>query len=244
MDLFHDLSLTTATPDDAMSAAQIITEVAEGMLELIFAPLLTHLGFASVPECISWALRDGQGAFSLEHIALLRLKDSDELAGLCFAYPQALHAQLLPDIVQSLLPHSSKALLAHVLPQAAVDTAAAAGTDSTSKGNLCGADKHPGFMYLNTLWVNPQYRRLHMGALLLHSLMQQAQQQRFAGVVLHCFNGNAPALALYTRCGFVKVSACTYPGSLGQRHPQGGSILQLTFDGNCNSSQGGGDAVA
>lgn len=240
MDLFDDLTLSTATPDDAPQAAQIITEVAEGMLELIFAPLLPHLGFTSVPECISWALRDGQGVFSLEHIALLRLKDSGDLAGLCFAYPQALHAHLLPDILQSLLPKTSVAMLKQVLPQAAAHTQAQHANSAMPQASA--GTPHHGFMYLNTLWVNPKYRRLHIGALLLHSLMQQSAEQGYAGLALHCFRSNTAAMDLYKRCGLVEVSACTYPGALGERHPQGGSILQLTFNGATASLQGGGHA--
>ena len=193
--LLDSLSLVKAGPDEALFCADKICLVAEGLLEQTFGAVTEHLGFASVKEALAWLLNDGQGVFSLDHIELL----------LCFAYDQALHQELLPEILKRMVRADSAQLLAQIMPRPA---------DGRS-------------LYLNTLWVREDLRGLHLGKLLLQSLSAKALAQGFDSIVLHCFNDNDRALRFYRELGFKVCAQISYPQVLAALHPQGGSLLAL-----------------
>ena len=210
--LLDSLSLVKAGPDEALFCADKICLVAEGLLEQTFGAVTEHLGFASVKEALAWLLNDGQGVFSLDHIELLKLQtasgdgSADSItAGLCFAYDQALHQELLPEILKRMVRADSAQLLAQIMPRPA---------DGRS-------------LYLNTLWVREDLRGLHLGKLLLQSLSAKALAQGFDSIVLHCFNDNDRALRFYRELGFKVCAQISYPQVLAALHPQGGSLLAL-----------------
>lgn len=215
MELSDNLSLNKAEADDAMQVAQIIADTSEGLLDLALSPLTGSFGFTSVAQCLGWVLLEGKSAFSLEHVRMLRLDDTGKTAGLYFAYPQRAHGELMPEVMQELLPQEVMSMLQSVMPVE---------TQQTASG-----DRAVSRMYLNTLWVNPELRHLHLGTFLLAAALQQATDLQMSGMVLHCFNDNTAALRLYDSFGFRTVQHCSYPAALALRHPAGGSILQLDF---------------
>lgn len=219
--LLDSLSLVKAGPDEALFCADKICLVAEGLLEQTFGAVTEHLGFASVKEALAWLLNDGQGVFSLDNIELLKLQlpedgigtDDDgtdsSIAGLCFAYDQAQHEKLLPEIVQHMVRAESAQLLGQIMPPPAGGRS----------------------LYLNTLWVRHDLRGLHLGRLLLQSLSAQGQADGFDSIVLHCFNDNERALGFYRGLGFEAYAQISYPEGLAARHPLGGSLLSLNIAG-------------
>ena len=59
------------------------------------------------------------------------------------------------------------------------------------------------FAYVEDLVVNPEYRGMGIGRMLLERGIQWAREHDFPGVMLETQDDNVPACALYQNCGFV-----------------------------------------
>ncbi|HET6823398.1 MAG TPA: GNAT family N-acetyltransferase [Anaerolineales bacterium] len=59
------------------------------------------------------------------------------------------------------------------------------------------------FAYVEDLVVNPEYRGMGIGRMLLERGIQWAREYEFPGVMLETQDDNVPACTLYQRCGFV-----------------------------------------
>ena len=59
------------------------------------------------------------------------------------------------------------------------------------------------FAYVEDLIVNPEYRGMGVGRMLLERGIQWARENRFPGVMLETQDDNVPACTLYQSCGFV-----------------------------------------
>lgn len=59
------------------------------------------------------------------------------------------------------------------------------------------------FAYVEDLVVNPEYRGMGIGRMLLERGIQWARKNDFPGVMLETQDDNAPACTLYQSCGFV-----------------------------------------
>ena len=59
------------------------------------------------------------------------------------------------------------------------------------------------FAYIEDLVVNPEYRGMGIGRMLLERGIQWARENRFPGVMLETQDDNVPACTLYQSCGFV-----------------------------------------
>jgi ribosomal protein S18 acetylase RimI-like enzyme len=57
--------------------------------------------------------------------------------------------------------------------------------------------------YLISMWVAPETRGRRIGQLLIDAVVNWARDADYAELVLDVANDNAPAVALYTRAGFV-----------------------------------------
>lgn len=81
--------------------------------------------------------------------------------------------------------------------------------------------------HLFQMWVDPQFRRLHLGELLVNAVVDWARNHRVAYVELDVATGNPAALALYRKCGFLE---------WGQPHPlrTGMSMLSQTMRLQCD----------
>ncbi len=80
----------------------------------------------------------------------------------------------------------------------------------------------PTVAHLFQMWVDPQFRRLHLGKQLVEAVVTWAQAIRVVYVELDVSVGNPAALALYQKCGFVL---------WGQAHPlrPGSSLMSQTM---------------
>lgn len=59
------------------------------------------------------------------------------------------------------------------------------------------------FAYVEDLVVNPEYRGMGIGRMLLERGIQWARKHEFPGVMLETQDDNVPACTLYQSCGFV-----------------------------------------
>jgi ribosomal protein S18 acetylase RimI-like enzyme len=59
------------------------------------------------------------------------------------------------------------------------------------------------FAYVEDLVVNPKYRGMGIGRMLLARGIQWARENEFPGVMLETQDDNVPACTLYQNCGFV-----------------------------------------
>ncbi len=59
------------------------------------------------------------------------------------------------------------------------------------------------FAYVEDLVVNPEYRGMGIGRMLLERGIQWAREHEFPGVMLETQDDNVPACTLYRNCGFV-----------------------------------------
>ena len=59
-----------------------------------------------------------------------------------------------------------------------------------------------GYAYVNAFAVNPEVRKHGIGFSLLQRAVEWARKNRLPGVMLETQNNNAPACALYKKCGF------------------------------------------
>lgn len=88
------------------------------------------------------------------------------------------------------------------LEQLATFVATADGSDI---GLVRGAahDKVPTMGYLISMWVAPEARRQGVGSALVDAVVAWARSQRWTRLLLDVGENNAPAIAFYTRKGFV-----------------------------------------
>ena len=75
--------------------------------------------------------------------------------------------------------------------------------DGTAAGQVSGtAPDHGGTVELISMWVDPSVRRRGVGAALVGEVVAWSAQQAGTAVRLAVREANAPAIALYERCGF------------------------------------------
>ena len=99
------------------------------------------------------------------------------------------------------------------LERLATFVASAGGADV---GLVRGAlhDQSPDVAYLISMWVAPEARRQGIGSALVEAIVQWARAQGLRQVLLDVSEANVPAMAFYTRKGFVptgKVGALPPP---------------------------------
>jgi ribosomal protein S18 acetylase RimI-like enzyme len=82
---------------------------------------------------------------------------------------------------------------------------AVAVSDNGVVGTLGAMAHSPGTVELISMWVAPEVRGTGVGEALIDAVLVWAAAESVERVVLAVRRGNDPALALYTRCGFVLV---------------------------------------
>ena len=68
-------------------------------------------------------------------------------------------------------------------------------------------EQSPQAAYVISMWVAPEARRQGIGSALLDAVVQWARAQGLTRLLLDVGEANAPAIALYTRKGFVRTGA-------------------------------------
>lgn len=108
----------------------------------------------------------------------------------------------------------------HQLEQLATFVASADGTDV---GMVRGAlhDHFPDTGYVVSMWVAPEVRREGIGSALIDAVVQWARTHGLIRLLLDVGETNTPAIALYTRKGFVP------SGEVGTLPPPRDHIRQI-----------------
>ncbi len=87
----------------------------------------------------------------------------------------------------------------------------------------------PDTAYINTLWIDEDYKALGLGSLLIECAIDYAKNLNLKGLSLHCFASNTKARAFYEKKGFKVYQTVEYLGAVKQSHPDGGFIYYLEF---------------
>ena len=85
-------------------------------------------------------------------------------------------------------------------------------------------------LWVNTLWVNPQFRGRGLAQLLLEVAADKARDLSLKKIALHAFAENEAALGLYRKAGFEVLKEVMLGDPLSARHPKGGRVLSKTLD--------------
>lgn len=191
----EELNLRYATADDLTLVSRVVTEVSEGIVECLFSGLLPMQEAADV---LSLAFGRSVAPYVPENVILAEVQN--QVAGLLFSYDAK--EQQIPVLMENFLTAK------RIDPVREVLTA----TEENS-------------LWVNTLWVNPDFRGRGLAQLLLECAADKAREMNLTKLALHAFAENEAALRLYQKAGFEAVRNVTMRGALVERHPQGGKIL-------------------
>lgn len=190
-----DLNLRYAEDDDLDLVSRVVTDVSEGIVETLFAGLLPTMPASAV---LRLAFGRKVAPYVTHNVILAQVEDS--VAGMLFAYDAK--EQQVPQLMENFLASARIDAVREVLT-AQVDNA----------------------LWVNTLWVNPDFRGRGLAQFLLACAADKAQDEGFQKLALHAFADNEAALKLYQKSGFQVVRSVQFSGDLSQRHPAGGLIL-------------------
>ena len=77
--------------------------------------------------------------------------------------------------------------------------------DGEQTAGYIGVQEICGTAYVTNVAVSPSYRRQGIGRALVQAAADGARMRQCAEITLEVRESNAPAIALYTQCGFVPV---------------------------------------
>lgn len=166
------LTLNQAEPDDAEIVARVVRETSAGVVDY----LLGGLSLILSPERLLAPVIMEQGN-PLSHENVLLARDGDTVAGMLLTYPAAEHGT--PDILRKAVSAKKLELLRGLLDEAT-----------------------PGTLYVNTLWVAPDYRGTGLADDLIECARMTAAEAGLSGLCLHVWVENARAVRFYERHGF------------------------------------------
>ena len=80
-------------------------------------------------------------------------------------------------------------------------------------GYICAAyipkiglpDNRNGYMYVDDLWVNPNYRRMGIAEKLMKRIADTAKESGYYGLRLYVNTNNGAGIALYEKCGYKNI---------------------------------------
>lgn len=195
-----ELNLRYAVADDLDFVSRVVTEVSEGIVECLFADLLP---MQQASDVLRLAFGRNVAPYVTENVILAEV--GDQTAGLLFSYDAC--EQQIPTLMENFLTAKRIDPVREVLT-ATVDDA----------------------LWVNTLWVNPQFRGRGLAQLLLEVAADKARDLSLKKIALHAFAENEAALGLYRKAGFEVLKEVTLGDSLSARHPKGGCVLSKTLD--------------
>lgn len=195
-----ELNLRYAVADDLDFVSRVVTEVSEGIVECLFADLLP---MQQASDVLRLAFGRNVAPYVTENVILAEV--GDQTAGLLFSYDAC--EQQIPTLMEHFLTAKRIDPVREVLT-ATVDDA----------------------LWVNTLWVNPQFRGRGLAQLLLEVAADKARDLSLKKIALHAFAENEAALGLYRKAGFEELKEVTLGAPLSARHPKGGRVLSKTLD--------------
>jgi GNAT superfamily N-acetyltransferase len=111
--------------------------------------------------------------------------------------------------------------------------------DGTLAGQIDVVKWWNGYAYVNAFAVNPGYRKHGVGRALLQKMIDWARENGLPGVMLETQNNNAPACALYQKCGFTLSGFDRYLfKGLDPETQEIALFWYLLFDGSGKHAQG------
>lgn len=194
-----ELSLRFATSDDLDFVSRIVTEVSEGIVECLFSDLLP---MQEAGDVLRLAFGRSVAPYVTENVLLAEV--SGEIAGLLFCYDA--REQQIPSLMENFLTAKRIDPVRDVLTAMVDDS-----------------------LWVNTLWVNPNFRGMGLARLLLDCAEDKARELKLRKVALHAFADNTAAVQLYRKAGFEQVRKAQLGGVVAERHPSGGLILARTI---------------
>lgn len=195
-----ELNLRYAVADDLDFVSRVVTEVSEGIVECLFADLLP---MQQASDVLRLAFGRNVAPYVTENVILAEV--GDQTAGLLFSYDA--REQQIPTLMENFLTAKRIDPVREVLT-ATVDDA----------------------LWVNTLWVNPQFRGRGLAQLLLEVAADKARDLSLKKIALHAFAENEAALGLYRKAGFEVLKEVMLGDPLSARHPKGGRVLSKTLD--------------
>lgn len=202
-----DITFRIATPDDTANVAQIISDVSEGVIDYLLGGLFPGVKAQSVLEMI---LGSGNGNLDLKNILLVHVEG--ELAGLIFSYDA--EEQKVSELMEGFL-----------------------GEEKIKEMRSLLEAKVEGAYWINTIWVNDDYRGHGLAKLLIRLAEDQALDMGCNSLALHCWADNERARRFYERQNFVCEGEIPTASALMARHPKGGELWVKRLSNNIRDAQ-------
>lgn len=155
----------------------------------------------SIDKALLLVSQNDNDIFKSDNMYLVKDKESNAIVAMLFAYK--IQEDSLPLILRTLLNKDKFETLKEVM--------LSGGKDS---------------FYINTLYVNENYRGYGFASLLLDLAKELAQSSDCNKTFLHCFSDNEKALSLYKSYNFNIVKNIEYKGLLNFKHPFGYILCQ------------------
>ena len=194
-----NINIRLADSGDIPCIARIIREVSEGVVDFLFEGVVPGVSSEAIVEL---AFTQNMSPYALEHVLLIEVEA--KVTALAFIYDA--QKQEIPLIMTSFISHSRLQAVKALLT-AKVDEA----------------------LWVNTLWVSPQYRGMGLSGLLMKAIETKAHELGFSCIALHCWADNTRALSFYQKMGFNCEGQILVEGDLRQSHPQSGLLLVKTL---------------
>ncbi len=203
----QNLQVRWATEDDADFVVETICEVSEGVIDFLLDGAVPLMSASSLLKIVFGKAYE---PYAYHHVLLLEA--AGKSAGLIFAYDAKY--QRVPAVMEGFLARE-KVDAVRPLFEA----------------------KRPDSLWINTLWVSPEFRGRGLSSLIVSLIEDFAKDTGFSSLALHCWKDNARARAFYAKQGFVVDGDIPTGGELLSRHPDGGEcwVKQLCGGASCRT---------
>ena len=189
----QNLKVRWATADDADFVAETIRDVSEGVIDFLLDNALPLMNSASLLKLV---FGKGVEPYTYNHVLIVDV--AGKPAGMIFAYDAKY--QIVPSVMEGFLPKEKVDAVRPLLEA-----------------------KRPDAMWVNTLWVSPEYRGQGLSSLIISLACDLARDTGFTSLALHCWKDNVRAARFYAKQGFVIDGDIPTGSELLTRHPEGGA---------------------
>lgn len=204
----QNLKVRWATADDADFVAETIRDVSEGVIDFLLDGALPLTTSTGLLKLIF-----GKGVEPYTYNHVLMVDVAGRPAGMIFAYDAKY--QVVPAVMEGFLAKEKVDAVRHLLEA-----------------------KRPDAMWVNTLWVHPDFRGQGLSSLIISLAADFARDTGFSSLALHCWKDNERAARFYAKQGFVMDGDIPTGGELLKRHPEGGACWVKRLNASSQVWQG------